>query len=743
MTMGDVFVKVLSMSLSAGVIVLAVLLVRLILKKVRSPKWIYCFMWMIVGLRLVCPWNPASSLGVLPDRDIVSAGRIDIVVEKQIEEPAADEAAITEEKKPFTYSAVVPVVSTGISTLDDSVNDSLRKSMAPLPGNSVDPYHVFSYIASIVWIVGIAGMLCYMFISVLMVKWRVREAVPYKGSTGTAAWGNGTGAGKDRSCRIFTTDKIASPFILGMFRPAIYLPASISEDSIEMVLAHEKAHLTRHDHWWKPIGFLILTVYWFNPLVWLAYVLLCRDIEMACDEKVLLQIGGESGARYSETLLRLSMPRRRITACPIAFGETGVKSRVKNVLNYKKPAFWIICVSVATVAVLGILFLTNRKTPANGNETPESVAEEPAKKNENEVEQKVQNGTEQDAVGKTENTASAAVFFNEENGSADYTDPLKIREYLGSLPSDPKELENKGVLLSMVASEYSDPDKAKQIWNSFADKVNAGHPALLTVAYVDEIFDSEDENAEGIRREFFDYLYYDGEKYYYCCDKRRAGTEDPGEIGLISMPLLFTEKTPGFDSSDKEIMRVLLTDRADMTQKRFASMIKYYGYEETGKSVPLFFSFNGSNGLTVIREYAEETQEYTDIQLSEAGFVTGRYVVTSNLFISPLSSSTFECGTEIYEFTEEGYSIIPISSPDGTPVRTEERVSENWEDFYTREEWSEFEKYTLWDVYDRLFSDVTYKKMSFADGHELYMDDGHLLLAEPGWVIRELKRLED
>ena len=167
---------------------------------------------------------------------------------------------------------------------------------------------------------------------------------------------------------IYECDSIRTPFILGVFCPKIYLPSSINQADAELVIAHERAHLRRLDHVWKPLGFVILTLHWFNPLIWLAYVLLCRDIELACDEKVIKQLGVDIKKPYSEALVNCSVPRKTIAACPLAFGEVGVKTRIKNVLNYKKPAFWIIIVSLVLLAALAVCFLTDPLTPARLDE---------------------------------------------------------------------------------------------------------------------------------------------------------------------------------------------------------------------------------------------------------------------------------------------------------------------------------------------------------------------------------------
>lgn len=230
----------------------------------------------------------------------------------------------------------------GIPAVNNAVNPVQGETFATNPAASVNPLYVWTFIVSVIWLIGIAAMLLYAVISYVRVRQSVGESVPYEGD-------------------IFLCDHVKSPFILGLVRPKIYLPSSMDAASMEPVIAHEKAHLTRCDHWWKPVGFLILTVHWFNPLCWIAYVLLCRDIELACDEKVIRQMDLNGKKQYSTALLEFSTGRRLVTICPLAFGEVGVKERVKNVLNYKKPAFWLIVVAIIACGVVTVCFATNPK----------------------------------------------------------------------------------------------------------------------------------------------------------------------------------------------------------------------------------------------------------------------------------------------------------------------------------------------------------------------------------------------
>lgn len=311
--MGDLFLKTLNMSIAASWLILAVVLLRFLLKK--APKWIVILLWGIVALRLVVPFSFESALSLIPSAETFNAHNI------QYETPA---------------------IHSGIPAVNNAVNPVLGETFAPNPAGSVNPLYVWTLIVSVIWCIGIAAMLLYAVISYMRVRRSVAERVPYEGN-------------------IFLCDHVKSPFILGLVRPKIYLPSSMDLTAMEPVIAHERAHLARRDHWWKPLGFLILSVHWFNPLCWVAYVLLCRDIELACDEKVIRQMDLEGKKQYSAALLECSTGRRLVTICPLAFGEVGVKERVKNVLNYKKPAFWIIAVAVVACAVVTVCFATNPK----------------------------------------------------------------------------------------------------------------------------------------------------------------------------------------------------------------------------------------------------------------------------------------------------------------------------------------------------------------------------------------------
>ena len=313
--MSGIFLKLLNLSISASWLVLVVLALRLVLK--RAPKWVNVLLWGMVALRLMLPFSIESALSLIPSAETVSPEVVQF-------DPA-------------------PTITSGVEFIDNAVNPSLSESFAAAPLASVNPLYVWTYLAGWVWLIGLAAMLAYALVSYLRLRRRVSASIPLREN-------------------IYVCDEVPSPFILGIVHPRIYLPSALDEAQRGSVLSHERAHLARRDHWWKPLGFALLAVYWFNPLLWLAYTLLCRDIELACDERVLRGMDAGQIKDYSSALLACSVPRRMLAACPLAFGEVGVGARVKNALRYKKPAFWVVAASVIVCIVVAVCFLTNPRT---------------------------------------------------------------------------------------------------------------------------------------------------------------------------------------------------------------------------------------------------------------------------------------------------------------------------------------------------------------------------------------------
>ena len=313
--MAEIFQKALNMSIAAGWLILAVIALRLLLR--RAPKRFRLLLWAVVGLRLALPWSIESALSLIPSAQTLPEG---IMLER------------------------APVLDTGISALNGAINPGFTAAFTPELGASANPLQVLLPIAAAFWMLGAAAMLLWALVSWLRLRKRVREAVRLEGNV--------------YEC------EIASPFVLGLFRPRIYLPFSLENGERELVLAHERAHITAGDHIIKPLGWLLLAAHWHNPLVWLAYALFCRDIELACDERVVRGLSLSDRADYSQALLDLSRPRGGVRACPLAFGESSVKGRVKSVLSYKKPAFWLVLLAVVVCVGAAVCFLTDPKEEA-------------------------------------------------------------------------------------------------------------------------------------------------------------------------------------------------------------------------------------------------------------------------------------------------------------------------------------------------------------------------------------------
>ncbi|MBR3704495.1 MAG: M56 family metallopeptidase, partial [Oscillospiraceae bacterium] len=309
--MTELFLKIVNMSISASWLIAVVLVLRLVLKK--APKWVNVLLWGLVAVRLLCPFSMQSPLSLIPSAETISP---EIMLDRS------------------------PAIQTGIPTINRVVNPMISGVFSPAPGDSANPLQIWLPVAAFIWMLGAAGMLAYTAISYWRLRRKVRTAVLLREN-------------------LFRSEQIEAPFVLGILRPKIYLPFAMDEQALDYVVAHEKAHIARRDHWFKTLGFLLLTIHWFNPLIWLAYLLLCRDIETACDEKVIRTFANGQRADYSQALLSCSVHRRVIAACPLAFGEVGVKTRVKRVLSYKKPAFWIIAAAVVVCIVVAVCFLTD------------------------------------------------------------------------------------------------------------------------------------------------------------------------------------------------------------------------------------------------------------------------------------------------------------------------------------------------------------------------------------------------
>lgn len=321
--MKELFLWLLNSSITASWLVLAVLLLRLFLS--RTSRKLTCALWVLVAIRLICPISIESAFSVLPTAE------------------------------PVKQEAFYQVTETVLEGLPNTNEENSKEDLAALQNLQLNPqddgYSPQEFdllqVASVIWGIGLLGMAAYAIISSVLMDRRLAVSLCIRSN-------------------IYFCDYIDGPFIFGFFRPNIYLPSCLQPDEIPYVLAHEEAHLKRKDYLWKPLGFLLLSVYWFNPVMWVAYKVFCRDIELACDEQVIQNLDTSGKAEYSRTLLRYSGPGA-LAVGPLAFGEKEVKHRIKNVLRYKKPAVWIIGVGALVIAVAAVCFLTNPVSKAVDN----------------------------------------------------------------------------------------------------------------------------------------------------------------------------------------------------------------------------------------------------------------------------------------------------------------------------------------------------------------------------------------
>lgn len=308
-----IFSALLNRAVAATLLLLAVCVYRALSPK--APKWSRLFLWALAGLRLCLPFSIRSAWSLVPS-------------EKILDYETAQYAA-------------KPEITSGIAALNRAVNPAFGESFAATPAASINPLQVWMHLAGIVWAVGVLALLLAALVSVWKLRRRVQASIELTKGV--------------RLC-----DAIDTPFLLGLFRPTVYLPSQLSQQERDVVLAHEAAHKTHGDCIWKLLGYGILCAYWFYPPVWLGYALFCRDLELACDERAVKRLSLEEKKRYASVLLSCSVPCGSFPVCPLAFGEVGVKERVKRVLD-KKPAKALIALALAVCLVIGVCFLTAKQ----------------------------------------------------------------------------------------------------------------------------------------------------------------------------------------------------------------------------------------------------------------------------------------------------------------------------------------------------------------------------------------------
>lgn len=312
----DVFLSILNLSTTASLVAVAVLLLRLCMKK--APKWISAALWAFVGARLVFPFALESRFSIIP---------------------SIDTFAIQQSPATETFR-----VHTGVNAVNNTINNHIASTQSSAPVTDV------LQLISVLWVAGIIAFLLYGVLSYLAVYLRVRTAIPLRDN-------------------IYQSENVKSPFVLGFVRPRIIVPFNLDDETLNNVILHENAHLKRKDHIVKPFAYLLLCFHWFNPLLWLSYILLCRDIEVACDEKVIKELTFAQRKTYALALLNCKVKNTTVAVCPVAFGEVSVKARIKNTLSYKKPAMWVIVAAVAASIIASGCLLTNPKAEEHYIET--------------------------------------------------------------------------------------------------------------------------------------------------------------------------------------------------------------------------------------------------------------------------------------------------------------------------------------------------------------------------------------
>lgn len=309
----NLFLELLNRSIQAGYLMIAIMILRLLWK--HAPRLLYRVLWCLAGIRLIVPFTLESVFSLIPKKTVI--------------EPE------------ILYSAK-PAVDSGITVVNQVINPVISKTFAPDTAASVNPLQIAAAVAAVIWLAGMGCLLLYGVISYIRLHYRMADAVLWKEN-------------------IYQSEKIVSPFVFGFIRPRIYLPYSIEQENLHYVVAHEKAHIRRCDHLLKPLAFVLLAVYWFNPLLWIGYYLFCKDLELACDEAVISDMELSDKKAYSKALVSCSTGRRLSYVSPLAFGENGVRKRVQNILNYKKPTVWIGIITAAVIVIAIFGFLTSPK----------------------------------------------------------------------------------------------------------------------------------------------------------------------------------------------------------------------------------------------------------------------------------------------------------------------------------------------------------------------------------------------
>ena len=697
--MERLFLDIVNLSAASIWLILAIIAIRFVFR--RGPKWINCLMWGLVAFRLVCPLSIESDLSLQPSRQLLDP-----------------EEVIYE----------TPQIHTGVSSINSAVNPVLAEKYPVNEAGSINPFHARIAVFSVIWVIGMALMSVYSAISYMMLRRRVFTATQLRKG-------------------VKQSENIDSPFVLGIISPTIYVPYSIKGEDLEYVIAHEEAHIRRKDHLWKPLGFLILTIHWFNPFVWLAYILLCRDIESACDERVIKMMGDSDRRGYSRALLYCSIRHRSIAACPVAFGEVGVKTRIKSVMNYRKPAFWIVAAAVIIAFTAAICFLTYPSADALEEPFGHSYR----------VDEIVHQAL-QYSFGYTADTAPRYTITSDfhliaKHGSEDHDEgsfkeyklsPLRFDDYFKE-PNDTYgwingTLDAEKLRVSTVKSwrldvQGSDNEvfyyllltESGEIYLTYGYDVGSGNAAsengslirwVFRLARTDLLacYASDDNNETYI------------EPAYYPEGADRDHTEFPvGEI---------------FHSGQIRLKADWDTDILVVSEHRYkGSFIEKETHKlEKGKdgSFEINVSINERDGEKAVYYIQGEKGVYVFeiiYTLENEGLSDGMvYVADKCLYMNPLSSSLFIPGQDGIRYVIKDDMFISDASDESAPDHIAQVSEWKWREFpYTDEEWTEmhipkgFERdHNISEIY----SELLYLPMK--PGMFLVKADGEIWLVELG-----------
>lgn len=604
--MKELFTGILNISISAGILIIVCVLVRLIFRKM--PKFVRCLMWLLVAVRLAIPFAIESPLSLLPAREYVTVSSNNEAADKVADkaehinnvdsaDTAKDTVAKTSAQNAADKSNVAEVdtVESINSVAAENNAENISENTTENTAESINTPGSVSflggidvmYVLSIVWIVGVAAFLIYALVSFIRLRRLVDDAVLLRDN-------------------IYQSERAGTAFILGVIRPRIYVPYGLGLNELYMSISHERAHISRRDHLVKPLGFIIAAVYWFNPLVWLAYILLCRDIELACDEKVIKKIGYDKKKDYSQALLNLSIPRKYISACPVAFGEVGINERIKNVLTMKKGKKIIIAVAVAICAVLAICFLTYPKKPKNNSgdtaktqtidETKETITEDlAANENESSTEVKEAESNEENASSEDEEASTVGDAADSDIYGVENTGTKKV-VYILKGDGDTVNLGDKIIIdgeeVQLVSAASNEDFASLVASHSTTIDEETGEEQALEI-YITDI--SAAEAAAKAEEE---------------AAEAAGGVASTTKDDLGNEVVEYSYKDPSSDKTEVHIVKLYLQDTVDLPNST------------SNEDHNIYFPVIGSG--TITRQFSEEHQG-VDIAAEEGTVVVSLY----------------------------------------------------------------------------------------------------------------------